>query len=248
MKKIIKILYLSSLLLTIVASPLYAQKESGKVFRGNKEYEKQDYTAAEVEYRRGIEANKESFEAPYNLGNALFRQEKYPEAQAEFEKAASLLPKEDKANRAATFHNIGNAFFAQEQYEKAIEAYKEALRNNPKDDDTRYNLVKAMEMLKKQQEQQQQQQQNQQQNQKDQQQQQKEQQQQEKQNQQNQNQQEQQQNQQQEQQQAEAQEQDQKMDKETAEQILQALEQDEQETQEKLQRQQGTKRRVEKDW
>ena len=248
MKKIINILYLSSWLLTIVASPLYAQKESGKVFRGNKEYEKQDYTAAEVEYRRGIEANKESFEAHYNLGNALFRQEKYPEAQAEFEKAASLLPKEDKANRAATFHNIGNAFFAQEQYEKAIEAYKEALRNNPKDDDTRYNPVKAMEMLKKQQEQQQQQQQNQQQNQKDQQQQQKEQQQQEKQNQQNQNQQEQQQNQQQEQQQAEAQEQDQKMDKETAEQILQALEQDEQETQEKLQRQQGTKRRVEKDW
>ena len=202
MKKIINILCLSSLLMTMVASPLYAQKESGKVFRGNKEYEKQDYTAAEVEYRRGIEANKESFEAHYNLGNALFRQEKYPEAQAAFEKAASLLPKEDKANRATTFHNLGNAFFAQEQYEKAIEAYKEALRNNPKDDDTRYNLVKAMEMLKKQQEQQQ----------------------------------------------AEAQEQDQKMDKETAEQILQALEQDEQETQEKLQRQQGTKRRVEKDW
>ena len=237
MKKIINILCLSSLLLTMVASPLYAQKESGKVFRGNKEYEKQDYTAAEVEYRRGIEANKESFEAHYNLGNALFRQEKYPEAQAAFEKAASLLPKEDKANRATTFHNLGNAFFAQEQYEKAIEAYKEALRNNPKDDDTRYNLVKAMEMLKKQQEQQQNQQQNQNQ-----------QQQQEQQKQEQQQQQEQQQNQEQQQQQAEEQEQEQKMDKETAEQILQALEQDEQETQEKLQRQQGTKRRVEKDW
>ena len=242
MKKIINILCLSSLLLTMVASPLYAQKESGKVFRGNKEYEKQDYTAAEVEYRRGIEANKESFEAHYNLGNALFRQEKYPEAQAAFEKAASLLPKEDKANRATTFHNLGNAFFAQEQYEKAIEAYKEALRNNPKDDDTRYNLVKAMEMLKKQQEQQQNQQQNQ--NQQQQQEQQKQEQQQQQEQQQNQEQQ-----QQREQQpQAEEQEQEQKMDKETAEQILQALEQDEQETQEKLQRQQGTKRRVEKDW
>ena len=237
MKKIINILCLSSLLLTMVASPLFAQKESGKVFRGNKAYEKQDYTAAEVEYRRGIEQNKESFEAHYNLGNALFRQEKYPEAQAAFEKAASLLPNEDKANRATTFHNLGNAFFAQEQYEKAIEAYKEALRNNPKDDDTRYNLVKAMEMLKKQQEQQQNQQQNQNQ-----------QQQQEQQKQEQQQQQEQQQNQEQQQQQAEEQEQEQKMDKETAEQILQALGQDEQETQEKLQRQQGTKRRVEKDW
>ena len=36
MKKIINILCLFSLLLTMVASPLYAQKESGKVFRGNK--------------------------------------------------------------------------------------------------------------------------------------------------------------------------------------------------------------------
>ena len=245
MKKIINIVCLSSLLMTMVASPLYAQKEAGKVFRGNKEYEKQDYTAAEVEYRRGIEANKESFEAHYNLGNALFRQEKYPEAQAAFEKAASLLPKEDKANRATTFHNLGNAFFAQEQYEKAIEAYKEALRNNPKDDDTRYNLVKAMEMLKKQHEQQQNQQQNQ--NQQQQQEQQKQEQQQQQEQQQNQEQQQQQQQQEQ-QQQAEEQEQEQKMDKETAERILQALEQDEQETQEKLQRQQGTKRRVEKDW
>ena len=38
------------------------------------------------------------------------------------------------------------------------------------------------------------------------------------------------------------------MDKETAEQILEALEQDEQDTQDKLQRQQGKKRRVEKEW
>lgn len=38
------------------------------------------------------------------------------------------------------------------------------------------------------------------------------------------------------------------MDKETAEQILQALEQDEQNTQDKMQRVQGQKRRVEKDW
>ena len=54
--------------------------------------------------------------------------------------------------------------------------------------------------------------------------------------------------QQQEQQEQQAQETEDRMDKETAEQILQALEQDEQDTQEKLQRQQGKKRRVEKEW
>lgn len=217
------------------ASLLFAQQESSDVRRGNRQYNDSNYTEAEVNYRRGIDKNASSFEAYYNLGNALFRQEKYPEALEAYAQAEKLLDandqqqKEELANRlAATYHNMGNAYYVQQQYDKAIAAYQQSLRQNPKDHETRYNLVKAMQQLQQQQNQQQQQQ-NQQQNDSTQQQQQ-----------------EQQQNQQQQQQQQEQQEQ--QMDKETAEQILQALEQDEQETQEKLQRQQGKKRRVEKEW
>lgn len=222
--------------LCLPGMPLLAQQEASDVRRGNKHYNEQDYTAAEVDYRRGLEKNTNAFEAHYNLGDALFKQEKYPEAQAEFEKAASLLEADDKRNIADTYHNLGNAHFAQQQYDKAIDAYRRSLRANPKDDDTRYNLVKAMQMLQQQQQQQQQQQD------KQEQQQNKDQQQQEQQNQQ--------QDQQQQPQEQEQQQQpdEQTMDKETAEQILQALEQDEQETQEKLQRHQGSKKRVEKDW
>jgi len=218
-----------------IASLLFAQQESSDVRRGNRQYNDSNYTEAEVNYRRGIDKNASSFEAYYNLGNALFRQEKYPEALEAYAQAEKLLDandqqqKEELANRlAATYHNMGNAYYVQQQYDKAIAAYQQSLRQNPKDHETRYNLVKAMQQLQQQQNQQQQQQ-NQQQNDSTQQQQQ-----------------EQQQNQQQQQQQQEQQEQ--QMDKETAEQILQALEQDEQETQEKLQRQQGKKRRVEKEW
>ena len=179
---------------------VFAQQEAPDVRRGNKQYTQQDFTAAEVDYRRALEKNANSFESHYNLGNALFKQDKYPEAQAEYQKAAQLLDnKSDKNRLAESYHNLGNALFAQQQYDKAVAAYQQSLRNNPKDNDTRYNLVKAMQMLQEQQQQQQQQD-------------------------------------------------DSKMDKETAEQILRALEQDEQETQEKLQRQQGQKRRVEKDW
>ena len=213
-------------------SVLFAQKEAGDVRKGNHSYKTQDYTEAEVSYRRAIETNKDSYEAHYNLGDALFKQDKYADAQAEFETAAKMLDKkEDKTRYAKAMHNIGNCNFAQQQYDKAVQAYMESLRANPKDNDTRYNLVKAMELL--------QQQQNQQQNQ-DQKQDQQEQQQ-------NQQQQEQQQEQQDQQQEQQPQNEDQ-MDKETAEQILQALEQDEQDTQEKMQRQQGKKRRVEKEW
>ena len=154
----------------------------------------------------------------------------------QYQKAESLLKGDDKTRKAeldrrlaATYHNMGNALYAQQQYDKSVAAYQQSLRHNPKDNDTRYNLVKAMQQLQQQQQQQQNQQQNQEQK--------------------NDSTQQQQQEQQQEQQQNQQQEQNQdQMDRETAEQILQALKQDEQETQEKLQRQQGKKRRVEKNW
>ena len=211
-----------------------AQKESSDVRHGNKQYRKQNFTEAEIDYRRGLDVNKNSYEAHYNLGDALFKQDKYADAQTEFETAAKILDKkEDRTRYAKAMHNIGNCNFAQQQYDKAVAAYQESLRANPKDNDTRYNLVKAMEMLQQQQQQQQQQNQDKKEQKQDQQQQQQEQQQQ---------------DQQQEQQQQEQQQNEDQMDKETAEQILQALEQDEQDTQEKLQRQQGKKRRVEKEW
>ena len=211
-------------------SLLHAQKEMFNVQRGNKDYRQQNYTEAEVNYRRGLEVNKDSYEAHYNLGDALFKQDKYADAQAEFETAAKMLDKkEDKERYAKAMHNIGNCNFAQQQYDKAITAYQESLRANPSDNDTRYNLVKAMQMLEQQQQQQQQNQ--------DQ-----------KQDQQQQQEQQQQQQQQEPEPQQQEQEQQDQMDKGTAEQILQALEQDEQDTQEKLQKQQGKKRRVEKEW
>jgi len=235
MKKLIIIL-----LLAVSYWPLaFAQQESGDVRRGNKQYRKQNYTEAEVHYRRGLDKNKNGYEAHYNLGDALFKQDKYADAQAEFETAAKMLDRKESPERyAKAMHNIGNCAFAQQQYDKAVGAYQASLRANPKDNDTRYNLVKAMEMLQQQQQQQQQQQNQDKQDQKQDQQEQQQQQQQ---------QQEQQQDQQQQDQQQQEQNEDQ-MDKETAEQILQALEQDEQDTQEKMQRQQGKKRRVEKEW
>ena len=228
------------ILLTIIClcsfSLLFAQQEGPDVRKGNRSYGKENYTESEVHYRRGLDKNSDSFESHFNLGDALFRQEKYPEALEQYVEAEKCLKvaedlREEKLSSrlADTYHNIGNACYAQQQYDQAVAAYQQSLRHNPKDDETRYNLVKAMQQLKQQQQQQQQQ------NQQNQQQQQQQQEQQEDQQQQ--------QNQQQEQQQDE-----QQMDKETAEQILQALEQDEQETQEKMQRQQGKKRRLEKEW
>ena len=144
----------------LLFSPLtFAQREASDVRKGNREYKSENFSGAEVDYRRALQTNKDSYEAHYNLGDALYRQEKYADALEAYETAArSLDKKEDKTRYSKVMHNIGNCHFAAQQYDKAVSAYQESLRANPKDNETRYNLVKAMEMLQQQQQQQQQQQ------------------------------------------------------------------------------------------
>ena len=154
MRNILTIIFLGAV------SLLYAQQESPDVRLGNKQYNDSNYTEAEVNYRRALDKNDQSFEAHYNLGDALFRQEKFPEALEQYARAEQLLKSDDKTRKeqidsrlAATYHNMGNALYAQQQYDKAVAAYQESLRRNPKDNDTRYNLVKAMQQLQQQQQQ-----------------------------------------------------------------------------------------------
>ena len=228
------------IILVLMPATMMAQKEFFDVRKGNRQYNKEQYTEAEIDYRKGLDKNNNSFEAHFNLGDALFKQQKYPEAAEEYQKAGALLqPKNgkysesDKKKLAQAWHNLGNAMYAQQQYDKAVGAYKNSLMANPKDDETRYNLIKAMQMLQQQQQDQQQNQDNQdqQQDQQDQQQQQRQQELQDNQDQQSQP------------------EQQPEMDREQAEQILQALQQDEQDTQDKAKRQQmQSKVKTDKDW
>ena len=139
--------------------PMMAQQEYNDIRKGNKAFEKGNFSEAEVNYRRALEKNPNSFAALYNLGNALYRQEKFEDAQKSYIRASTQATKhEDEQKLAKTFHNLGNSFFASQQFDKAIDAYKRSLRLNPSDDETRYNLVKAMQQQKQQQQQQQQQQ------------------------------------------------------------------------------------------
>ncbi len=221
------VVFLSLLLFTIC---LYSQKESRDVREGNKLYGAKKYTEAEISYRRGIVKNQHSFEATYNLGSALFRQGKYPEALEQYKQALNLHP-EAKHQEASAYHNMGNALLSNQKIEESIKAYKMALKANPTDDETRYNLAYAQAMLKKQQ---QDKNKNKQKN--------------------NDQKQDQPQNQQQEEQQSKNQNQKQEqkqpqMSKENAQQILDALQQDEKNTQEKAKKQQsrGVKK-ADKDW
>ncbi|MDR0799024.1 MAG: tetratricopeptide repeat protein [Dysgonamonadaceae bacterium] len=134
----------------------FSQKEVRKDLRsGNKAYKQENYTGAEIDYRKALEKNARSIEASYNLGNALYRQQKAKEALEQYQ--ATINNETDKEKLAVAWHNAGNVYLAMatakpeevnlEFLKQSIDAYKNALRNNPRDDETRYNLALAQKLL-----------------------------------------------------------------------------------------------------
>jgi len=232
-----KFQYIPAALFLLFSLSMQAQKmERKSVRQGNKLYEEKKFTKAEIAYRKALEVNPHSTFASYNLGNALYKQEKGKEALELYQK--SLSRETNPMNKAAIMHNSGNVFMQTKDYQKAVDSYKTSMRFNPNDNQTRYNLAMAQALLKKQQQQNKDKKDNKKDQKKDQQQQ-KQQQQQDQQNKQNKQKQEQQ------------KQQQEQVSKEKAKQMLDALSQDEKETQEKvkkLQMQRSKTKKTDKDW
>ncbi len=248
--KIQRPLFAVSVLLFCACAMAQAQKEERKNLReGNKLYKNEQFTEAEIAYRKSLEVNPRSVEGTYDLGNALYKQNKLPEAAEQYQlligQAEKMIETAEGIERlASVFHNVGNINMQNKDYGKSVEAYKQSLRLNPYDDETRYNLALAQKLLEEQ-EQDQEQDQNQDKNEDQQQDQQ-----------QNQDQQQDQQQNQQDQQkenktQEEQPQQNEQMSKDNAQQMLDAFLQDEKDTQEKVkkaQAQQQQRRKTEKEW
>ncbi|HAF30962.1 MAG TPA: aerotolerance regulator BatC [Bacteroidales bacterium] len=222
--------YIFILGLALISINSFAQKERKYIRQGNKEFEKADYDNSEVSYRKAVDLEeKKTHEPEFNVGDALYKQEKYDDAAEQFKNLADYeLSKEEKAK---VYHNLGNSFLQSKKYQKSIEAFKNALRNNPTDLDTKYNLAYAQKKLEEQQQQQQQQDQDQ------------------NEDKQNQNQDKNKQDK-QDQNKEQQQQQQPEISKEDAERILQALANDEKDTQQKVKEQQAAaaKVKVEKEW
>ena len=142
---------------TLLAIPSHAQKERTLIKAGNALYDKGKYKEAEMNYRKALDANKNSASGLFNLGDAVYKQQNFEESSKIFGNlAGSSISSKDKAS---VLHNLGNSLLESKDYEKSILAYQNALMNNPSDRDTKYNLEYARLMMKKQQQQQKQQQQ-----------------------------------------------------------------------------------------
>lgn len=122
----------------VAMSSAMAQSERKFIREGNGLFKEQDFEKAEVEYRKAADEKNDSFEAAFNMADALYKQKKYDEALKRF---SELAKKEtDKERLGEIYHNIGNTLLAMEKTGESIEAYKESLRNRPKSEETKYNL------------------------------------------------------------------------------------------------------------
>ncbi len=83
---------------------------------------KKDFTQAEAEYKKVIDADPEKIDGYKALGYFFINQKKFDQAVAQFKKYGELDPKNPDA-----YDSYGDALFAQEKFDEAIEKYSFAL-------------------------------------------------------------------------------------------------------------------------
>jgi len=232
-------------LFTLTNLSSFAQSERKLNNDGVELYNQKKFSDAELNFRKAIEKNQNSFPPRFNLGNSYYKQENYEESIKNYQEL--LRKTDDKELKSKLYHNIGNSYLKSNKIEQSIEAYKNALKLNPNDQDTKYNLSYALSLLKNNQQQNQKNQN--QQNQNDKQdknqdnQQNKDKENKDKQNQQNQNEQ-----QDKQEQKSQPQQRESKISKEQAERILEALKNNEKDLQKELRKKKGGIIKTDKDW
>lgn len=140
--------HLITILLINISLFAVAQKENKEIIKGNESYKKGEYEIAESSYNKAIEANDKNSIAYFNKGNALLKQNKYSAAASMY--TAAINNSNNVFIKAKAAYNKGVAEAKQKNWQQAVDAFKQALKMAPSDKDTRENLQKALNEIKKQ--------------------------------------------------------------------------------------------------
>ena len=131
------------------AGAVYAPPDRRDVRKGNRDFRKEEWKSAEIDYRKALVKDSSSLAANYNLANTLY---KMGDAEQSARIYDSLKDSALDSEIAADWHyNRGNAASAMKDWQAAVDAYRQALLLNPSDMDAKENYIYAREMLKDQQ-------------------------------------------------------------------------------------------------
>ena len=154
-----RIFYILILLYAVSVCDLSAQIDRREVRKGNREFKKENYKEADIEYRKALVKDSLSMAANYNLAGNLFRQEEFEQASKVLDRIKEVAPSSEYA--ADYYYNAGDVAIASKDWQAAVDALKQSLLRNPGDLDAKENYIYAKKMLENQQQQQQNQNQNQ---------------------------------------------------------------------------------------
>ena len=147
MRKIIEYIILAFALLLASISAA-AQTDRREVRSGNRQFRKENFTRAEIDYRKALVKDSSSFAASYDLANSLYRQNNFEEAGKTLEKVKDIAPM--SPNSSDYYYNLGNVACQKKDWQAAVDAYKQSLLRNPADVDAKENYIYAKLMLKNQ--------------------------------------------------------------------------------------------------
>ena len=147
MRKIIEYIILAFALLLASISAA-AQADRREVRSGNRQFRKENFTRAEIDYRKALVKDSSSFAASYDLANSLYRQNNFEEAGKTLEKVKDIAPM--SPNSSDYYYNLGNVACQKKDWQAAVDAYKQSLLRNPADVDAKENYIYAKLMLKNQ--------------------------------------------------------------------------------------------------
>jgi hypothetical protein len=154
--------YLALIILLAVSCLGWSYSAAKKNDQGNACYRKGEYEEALKNYSEAMTEAPEKPELYFNIGDALYKQSKFPEAIKLYEKTAAAG---DVNYQSKVFYNIGNSKFQSGQagsdlaaLKEAAACYVKALDLNPGDVDAKYNLEFVQREIKKIEEQQKQEQ------------------------------------------------------------------------------------------
>ena len=128
-----------------------AQVDKRDVRRGNRDYKKENYKEAEIEYRKAIVKDSLSIAANYNLAADLYRQNNPQEAQKVLDRIKDVAPQSE--NAADYYYNLGDVAIANQDWQGAVNAFEQSLLRNPGDMDAKENYIYAKKKLEQQQQQ-----------------------------------------------------------------------------------------------
>lgn len=151
MKKLYYILSVVSLVLAFSLDAV-AQADKSDVRKGNRDFRKENYREAEIDYRKALIKDSMSVAANYNLANTLYKEGDAEQAFKALERIKDVAPATESA--ADYYFNLGDVAIARQDWQGAVDAFKESLLLRPGDLEAKENYIYAKMKLQDQQNQQ----------------------------------------------------------------------------------------------